>query len=61
MKNLTLELIKKGEAIVTSRGIYDLYPDLNENAVQAKIKRCLKSGELKRLYKGVYPVDPLSI
>lgn len=57
MKNLTLELIKKGDAIVTSDDIYKLYPELNENAVQAKIKRCLKSGELKRLYKGVYSVS----
>lgn len=57
MKNLTLELIKRGDAIVTSEDIYKIYPELNENAVQAKIKRCLKSGELKRLYKGVYSVS----
>lgn len=57
MKNLTLELIKRGDAIVTSVDIYKLYPDLNENAVQAKIKRCLKSGELNRLYKGVYSIN----
>lgn len=57
MKNLTFKLVKKGEAIITSDDIYNLYPDLNANAVQAKIKRCLKSGELKRLYKGVYAVN----
>lgn len=58
MRNLTLELIKKGEIIVTSDVIYNLYPDLNKNAVQAKIKRCLHRGDLQRLYKGVYTVDP---
>lgn len=57
MSNLTLELIKRGDAIVTSDDIYKLYPELSEYAVQAKIKRRLKSGELKRLYKGVYSVS----
>jgi predicted transcriptional regulator of viral defense system len=57
MKNLTLNLIKKGDAIITANDIYNLYPNLNANAVQGKIKRCLKSGELKRLYKGVYTVN----
>lgn len=57
MKSLTLELIKKGDAIVTSDDIYKIYPELTENAVQAKIKRCLKSGELKRLYKGIYSIN----
>lgn len=57
MKNLTLNLIKKGDVVITTDDVYKLYPDLNENAVQAKIKRCLKSGELKRLYKGVYSLN----
>lgn len=57
MNNLLIELLKKGESIVTSHDIYNLYPDLTENAVQAKIKRCLKGGELKRLYKGVYSLN----
>ncbi len=58
MSNLTLDLIKKGDALVTSDVIYNLYPTLNKNAVQAKIKRCLKRGDLQRLYKGVYAVHP---
>jgi predicted transcriptional regulator of viral defense system len=58
MSNLTLTLIKNGEILVTSDTIYNLYPTLNKNAVQAKIKRCLKRGDLQRLYKGVYAVDP---
>ncbi len=58
MKNLTLELIKKGDPLVTSDVIYNLYPNLNKNAVQAKIKRCLNRGDLLRLYKGVYAVHP---
>lgn len=59
MKNLALELIKKGNSIITSDDIYNLYPQLNANAVQAKIKRCLKNKNLKRLYKGVYVINPV--
>ena len=57
MKILFKELLKKNVSIVTSEDIYKMFPDLNENAVQAKIKRCLRGGELVRLYKGIYAVN----
>ncbi len=57
MKELFRELLKKDATIVTSEDIYEMFPDLNENAVQAKIKRCLKGGELVRLYKGIYALN----
>ncbi len=57
MNTLFKELLRKGDPIATSGDIYHLFPHLNANAVQAKIKRCLKSGELKRLYKGVYSLN----
>lgn len=57
MKALFRELLKGDLSIVTSEDIYKMYPDLNENAVQAKIKRCLSGGELVRLYKGIYAVN----
>lgn len=57
MKALFRELLKRDLSIVTSEQIYKMFPDLNENAVQAKIKRCLKGEELIRLYKGIYAVN----
>jgi predicted transcriptional regulator of viral defense system len=57
MKELFRELLKKDKNVVKSEDIYRMFPDLNENAVQSKIKRCLRGGELKRLYKGVYAVN----
>ena len=57
MKALFRELLKGDLSIVTSEDIYKMFPDLNENAVQAKIKRCLSGGELVRLYKGIYAVN----
>ena len=57
MKALFRELLKGDLSIVTSGDIYKMFPDLNENAVQAKIKRCLRGGELVRLYKGIYAVN----
>lgn len=57
MDTLFKKLLKKGEPIVTSGEIYQLFPQCNANAVQAKIKRSLKNGELKRLYKGVYSLN----
>lgn len=59
MKALFRELLKSNLSVVRSADIYQMFPDLNENAVQAKIKRCLKCGELRRLYKGIYVVNPL--
>ena len=57
MKVLFRELLKGDISIVTSGDIYKMFPDLNKNAVQAKIKRCLRGGELVRLYKGIYAVN----
>lgn len=57
MKALFRELLKTNRTLVTSEDIYKMFPDLNENAVQAKIKRCLRGGELVRLYKGIYAVN----
>jgi predicted transcriptional regulator of viral defense system len=57
MSNLTMDLIRKAEILVSIGDIYNMYPTLNKNAVQAKIKRCLKRGDLQRLYKGVYAVN----
>lgn len=57
MKSLFIMLLKKGDSVVTSKDIYKLYPKLKESAVQAKIKRCLKSGEIKRMFKGVYTLS----
>ncbi|MBK7963693.1 MAG: hypothetical protein IPK04_22335 [Bdellovibrionales bacterium] len=57
MKALFRELLKSDVSIVTSEDIYKMFPNINENAVQAKIKRCLSGGELIRLYKGIYAVN----
>lgn len=57
MKALFRELLKSDLGIVTYKDIYKMFPDLNENAVQAKIKRCLRGGELIRLYKEIYAVN----
>ena len=57
MKTLFRELLKNDVTVVTSGDIYKMFPELNENAVQAKIKRCLSGGELLRLYKGVYALN----
>jgi predicted transcriptional regulator of viral defense system len=57
MKELFRVLLKNNKSVVKSEEIYKMFPDLNENAVQSKIKRCLRGGELQRLYKGVYVVN----
>jgi predicted transcriptional regulator of viral defense system len=57
MKSLFRELLLQDLNVVSSEDIYKMYPDLNQNAVQAKIKRCLRGGELVRLYKGIYAVN----
>lgn len=57
MKTLFRELLKGDLSIIRSEDIYKMFPDLNKNAVQAKIKRCLHGGELVRLYKGIYAVN----
>lgn len=57
MKELFKELLKNDKTVVKSEEIYKMFPNLNENAVQSKIKRCLRGGELQRLYKGVYAVN----
>lgn len=58
MKTLFRQLLKNESTVISSSEIYKMFPHLNRNAVQAKIKRCLNSGELQRLYKGVYTVHP---
>lgn len=57
MKELFRELLKNDRTVIRSEEIYKMFPKLNENAVQSKIKRCLRGGELQRLYKGVYAVN----
>ncbi len=57
MKALFKEILKRDEPVITSEEIYKMFPELSESAVQAKIKRCLKGGELIRLYKGVYTLN----
>jgi predicted transcriptional regulator of viral defense system len=58
MNTLMRELLKQNDTVLKAEKIYSIFPDLNENAVRAKIKRCLKSGDLVRLYKGVYTTNP---
>lgn len=57
MKELFRELLKNDRTVIRSVEIYKMFPKLNANAVQSKIKRCLRGGELQRLYKGVYAVN----
>ncbi len=57
MKALFRELLKGDLNIVTSADVYKMFPELNKNAVQAKIKRCMSGGEITRLYKGIYVVS----
>lgn len=57
MKELFRELLKNDRTVIRYVEIYKMFPKLNENAVQSKIKRCLRGGELQRLYKGVYAVN----
>jgi predicted transcriptional regulator of viral defense system len=58
MNTLMRELLKRDETVIKAELIYSIFSDLNENAVRAKIKRSLKSGDLIRLYKGVYTINP---
>lgn len=57
MKELFRQLLKNNRSVINSEDIYKMFPGLNENAVQSKIKRCLRDRELQRLYKGVYLVN----